>query len=548
MFCINCGKEIGDGIRFCPQCGALVGTAAGMDQGQGENAVPTQPGLGGTGDYEALRQMTEKAGKSKKMLNTIATVLMAAYAFIMVRGLLMNLFSVLEGKTDVSSYLLMVVVAVLFTCMILHTVQAVAFPFLLGRKAVHAEEYLKCIRVNDKKALMHALGQMKCSTVRHVFMDERGEVCVVGKKRKHTFTIQDGTPVITSQKNDYKAVLERETMAACLLKFLVPDAPVNAYANEKGNLRLSKVKMLLAVTATVCGVLFALIALVGGSGNRYVEMVKGGSPELYPNITYGEAFEAFFDNCEWKYFTSEDGKNVVEFHGSCMYDSDRVAVLVQFVVNETDGSFEIWTAAIDGEEQSMLVYSMLLISIFESYGGDQTGQLDAMPDENDSAMRIENEGAVADSNYADNFAEDIPWQTEISTEDIPMDADADEIVYPPDGDMGGGNSFVGKWSDDFSGWLYMEISYVDGIHYQVNITDRMSSSEFINWSFVCVYDTDSDTLVYTDGKKWDIYQLEKTLAYDDGSGVFLHGEDGNILWIDEKEYYYGECASFIGVG
>lgn len=196
----------------------------------------------------------------------------------------------------------------------------------------------------------------------------------------------------------------------------------------------------------------------------------------------------------------------------------------------------------------MLVYSMLLISIFESYGGDQTGQLDAMPDENDSAMRIENEGAVADSNYADNFAEDIPWQTEISTEDIPMDADADEIVYPPDGDMGGGNSFVGKWSDDFSGWLYMEISYVDGIHYQVNITDRMSSSEFINWSFVCVYDTDSDTLVYTDGKKWDIYQLEKTLAYDDGSGVFLHGEDGNILWIDEKEYYYGECASFIGVG
>lgn len=548
MFCINCGKEIGDGIRFCPQCGALVGTAAGMDQGQGENAVPAQPGLGGTGDYEALRQMTEKAGKSKKMLNTIATVLMAAYAFIMVRGLLMNLFSVLEGKTDVSSYLLMVVVAVLFTCMILHIVQAIAFPFLLGRKAVHAEEYLKCIRVNDKKALMHALGQMKCSTVRHVFMDERGEVCVVGKKRKHTFTIQDGTPVITSQKNDYKAVLERETMAACLLKFLVPDAPVNAYANEKGNLRLSKVKMLLAVMATVCGVLFALIALVDGSGNRYVEMVKGGSPELYPNITYGEAFEAFFDNCEWKYFTSEDGKNVVEFHGSCMYDSDRVAVLVQFVVNETDGSFEIWTAAIDGEEQSMLVYSMLLISIFESYGGDQTGQLDAMPDENDSAMRIENEGAVADSNYADNFAEDIPWQTEISTEDIPMDADADEIVYPPDGDMGGGNSFVGKWSDDFSGWLYMEISYVDGIHYQVNITDRMSSSEFINWSFVCVYDTDSDTLVYTDGKKWDIYQLEKTLAYDDGSGVFLHGEDGNILWIDEKEYYYGECASFIGVG
>lgn len=423
MFCINCGKEIGDGIKFCPHCGAPVSTAVDIDRGQGGNIAPVPKGLGGTGDYEALRQMSEKAGKSQKTLNTFATVLTAAYAFIVVRGLLMNLVSAVEGKTDTVAYVLMVVVAVLFTCVILHIVLAVAFPILQGKKAVRAEEYLKCIRVDDKRALMHALGQMKCSTVKRVYMDERGEVCVVGRKRKHAFTIQDGTPVITSQKDDYKAVLERETIAVCLLKFLVPEAPVNAYANEKGNLRLAKMKKLLAITATVCGVLFVIIAIAFGSGNSYVEMVKNGFPELYPNITYGEAFEAFFDNCKWEYFASEDGKDVVEFHGNCMYGNDRVAVLVQFVVNETAGSFEVWTAAIDGEEQPPLVYSGMLMSVFESYGGEiHIGQIDALPDEKDSS---------------DDFAQEYDNTDGFPVEDIMIDTISWEAV--------GGLS--GRWSD-----------------------------------------------------------------------------------------------------
>lgn len=143
MFCINCGKEIGDGIKFCPHCGAPVSTAADIDWGQGGNVAPAQPGLGGTGDYEALRQMSEKAGKSKKTLNTIATVLTAAYAFIVVRGLLMNLVSVVEGKTDTADYVLMVVVAVLFTCIILHIVLAVAFPILQGKEGCTRGRVLK---------------------------------------------------------------------------------------------------------------------------------------------------------------------------------------------------------------------------------------------------------------------------------------------------------------------------------------------------------------------------------------------------------------------
>ncbi len=63
-------------------------------------------------------------------------------------------------------------------------------------------------------------------------MDERGDVCVAGKKSRHIFIEQGGIPVMASKRGNYKAVMERETIAACLLKYLIPEAPVNAYERE----------------------------------------------------------------------------------------------------------------------------------------------------------------------------------------------------------------------------------------------------------------------------------------------------------------------------
>ena len=378
MFCTNCGKEIEEGVRFCPECGALINNAANSTESSGGRySVPPEPGICGTGDLDVLRQMTEKADKRKKTATNIAFALMLIYAFLVVRGLFNQLQSVLEGQADIMSVVLNVFVMILFTCGLLHVGLEVILPIVQGRKAVRAEEYLKYIHVNDRRALMHALGQMKCASVKSVYMDERGDVCVAGKKSRHTFAVQGVVPVMASKRNNYKAILERETIAACLLKFLVPEAPINAYENEKGNQRLSRMRLLIAIVASVCGMILVVIAIAYASGNRYTEMVRNGYPELYPDITYGEAFEAFFGECEWEYFESEDGQDVVEFRGNCMYGDKRAAVTVQFLVYEDRGTFEIHTAAIDGEVQPELVYSILLLKIFESYNGDgERGKLE----------------------------------------------------------------------------------------------------------------------------------------------------------------------------
>jgi len=38
--------------------------------------------------------------------------------------------------------------------------------------------------------------------------------------------------------------------------------------------------------------------------NRYVQMVKNGHPNEYPNQTYEQAFSNFFAQPQWKYFGS----------------------------------------------------------------------------------------------------------------------------------------------------------------------------------------------------------------------------------------------------
>lgn len=248
MFCANCGREMKESIKFCPECGAPVDMTPNLNTNMDTNLnmaaenIFSERKLYGTGNYETLRQMTGKAEKVRKIFNVIMTILLIMYAYLMIRGLSGMLASVLEGQDTILHFAFNVFAVILFTCALLHIGLDIVLPILQKTKMIHAEEYLKCIVANDRRALMHALGQMKCSVVKSVYMDEHGEVCAAGKKSKHIFTIENETLMMTSQKDNYKAALERETIAACLLKFLVPEAPINALANEKSNLRLSRMK------------------------------------------------------------------------------------------------------------------------------------------------------------------------------------------------------------------------------------------------------------------------------------------------------------------
>lgn len=49
--------------------------------------------------------------------------------------------------------------------------------------------------------------------------------------------------------------------------------------------------------------------ILDNSDDKYIELVKNCSPNLYPDSTYGEAFGYFLDNTEWKYYETKKYEN-----------------------------------------------------------------------------------------------------------------------------------------------------------------------------------------------------------------------------------------------
>lgn len=128
--------------------------------------------------------------------------------------------------------------------------------------------------------------------------------------------------------------------------------------------------------------------------NKYVLMVKNGHPVDYPNATYGDSFEKFFSSPTWKYFESDDGKDVVEFTGNCMYQETEVKARMQFILDADAGTFEAGALSFNDVPQNQLITGELLSKVFE----------DSSQKANDSAKTPEtsstnkNEGSDASNN------------------------------------------------------------------------------------------------------------------------------------------------------
>lgn len=119
------------------------------------------------------------------------------------------------------------------------------------------------------------------------------------------------------------------------------------------------------------------------SENENVLLVKNGTNDNYPDVTYGDAFEEYFKTPTWKYFKGtqegpdddEDGKpdytnddiDVVEFTGHCMYKDVEVKALIQFTLDKDASTFTATYLSFNDVPQSSLMLSGLLNSVFESY-------------------------------------------------------------------------------------------------------------------------------------------------------------------------------------
>lgn len=107
--------------------------------------------------------------------------------------------------------------------------------------------------------------------------------------------------------------------------------------------------------------------------NVFVYGVKNGSPNDFPDITYGEVFDYFFDSPKWTAFEGvKEGEtkayDIVEFTGTMKLPDEEVKALIQFTISDDFETFE-WTYCslndipIPKDNLGELVYNM-----FYEYG------------------------------------------------------------------------------------------------------------------------------------------------------------------------------------
>jgi len=135
----------------------------------------------------------------------------------------------------------------------------------------------------------------------------------------------------------------------------------------------------------VVAVIVLVIALVttlssGGAGDKYIQMVKDGTLNGYPQMTVGEAFDGFLDNPKWESGLSDDNVRLVNVTGGILYYDKDAELAVQFIVDEKDESFQYNACEINGIPQNNLVFWSLLEAVYN--GDSPSKELDSQSNPN----------------------------------------------------------------------------------------------------------------------------------------------------------------------
>lgn len=137
-----------------------------------------------------------------------------------------------------------------------------------------------------------------------------------------------------------------------------------SYLGEKRPLKLSK-KIELAIDIVILVVVIIISA--SGGNDKYVQMVKNGTLEAYPQIEVGKAFDSYLKNPKWESGLSDDDIRFVNVTGKILYYDKEVEIVVQFIVDEKNESFEYHSCEINDVPQSTLVFWALLEKVYEDY-------------------------------------------------------------------------------------------------------------------------------------------------------------------------------------
>lgn len=209
---------------------------------------------------------------------------------------------------------------------------------------------------------------------------------------------------------------------------------VSSGENSNSNIIYTKPKKTKKIVIAVISIIAAcIIGFIGlyiweiTEENKYIDFVKDGHPENYPNITYGESFEYFFEEENWSYFEDEANEDIVEFTGKCMVNAIKSTVQIQFVLDYENGYFSVGYIAVDKQPETDELVNEILEKIFQSYiDGDTERTLYTLEESEENSSddtTYDNSEDNDDYYYDDNYDDS-------EDDDDEYDDTAEEYILP----------------------------------------------------------------------------------------------------------------------
>lgn len=123
-----------------------------------------------------------------------------------------------------------------------------------------------------------------------------------------------------------------------------------------------KFKNLNKITGLVL-VLSLITIMLASCVYSATDIVKEGTPNDYPNQTWGETLDIVCRDGKWIEFETDDGDTMVQFDGTIK--ATDVALCMQFKVDCDENTFIVDYVDVDGEELDLISTTALIRTLFE---------------------------------------------------------------------------------------------------------------------------------------------------------------------------------------
>lgn len=104
---------------------------------------------------------------------------------------------------------------------------------------------------------------------------------------------------------------------------------------------------------------------------KIINIVKDGAPIIFDtDISFGKAFNKYFQNPEWRGYENADGYDIVEFDGDIVGKEYSGHVFIQFVITnyeEDNEEFQARNMIFRGEIESDITISDLIEDVYNEY-------------------------------------------------------------------------------------------------------------------------------------------------------------------------------------